>query len=61
MGISGFSVQGSLDQSYDLQEKMDQTGVIEGTIHRFLLVAKNDVPAFWIGIVLRGKCDVSVV
>ena len=37
----GFSVQGSLDQLYDLQEKLDQTGVIEGTIHRFLLVAKK--------------------
>ena len=37
----GFSVQGSLDQLYDLQEKLDKTGIIEGTIHRFLLVAKK--------------------
>lgn len=37
----GFSVQGSLDRLYDLQETLEQRGVIEGTIHRFLLVARK--------------------
>lgn len=37
----GFSVTNSLDRLFTLQEKLNQNGVIEGTIHRFLLVAKK--------------------
>ena len=37
----GFSVESSLGRLYALQEKLEQNGVIEGTIHRFLLVAKK--------------------
>ena len=36
-----FSVQNNLECLYDLQTKLDQDGVIEGTVHRFLLVARN--------------------
>lgn len=37
-----FSVEGSLEKLYQLQEVLEQKGVIEGRIHRFLLVAKKD-------------------
>lgn len=35
----GFSVEGCFDRLLQLQETLDQTGRIEGTIHRYLIVA----------------------
>lgn len=37
----GFTVEGSLERLYRLQEKLDRGGVIEGRIHRFLLIAQK--------------------
>lgn len=37
----GFSVRGYLDNLYRAQELLEQKGVIEGRIHRFLLVAQK--------------------
>lgn len=38
----GFSVDGSLDKLYALQKKIDAGGNIDGTIHRYLLVARKE-------------------
>ncbi len=38
----GFSVEESLEKLFCLQELLEQKGVIEGRIHRFLLVAKKE-------------------
>ena len=37
----GFSVDSCFDQLLKMQEKLEQKGVIEGTTHRFLIVAKK--------------------
>ena len=37
----GFSVRGCLDQLFACQEILDRDGVIEGTIHRYLVVARK--------------------
>ena len=37
----GFSVDRCLDRLLAMQERLDRDGVIEGTIHRFLLVAEK--------------------
>ena len=37
----GFSVEGCLDQLRQAQALLEERGVIEGTIHRFLLVARK--------------------
>lgn len=39
----GFSVKGCLGNLYRAQEMLERDGVIEGSIHRFLLVAKKKV------------------
>lgn len=39
----GFTVKDCLDNLYHAQELLEQKGVIEGTIHRFLLVAKKRI------------------
>ena len=38
----GFSVQGNLKQLLRLQEHLENVGLIEGRIHRFLLVAQKE-------------------
>lgn len=38
----GFSVWGSLEKLFKLQELLENDGVIEGRTHRFLLVAKKE-------------------
>lgn len=37
----GFSVDDCLEQLYEAQEVLDRTGVIEGSIHRFYIVARK--------------------
>ncbi len=37
----GFSVESSLEQLYTEQEILDKNGVIEGSIHRFYIVARK--------------------
>ena len=37
----GFSVERCLEQLYTAQEILDKNGVIEGSIHRFYIVAKQ--------------------
>lgn len=37
----GFSVESSLEQLYTAQEILDKNGVIEGSIHRFYIVARK--------------------
>ena len=37
----GFSVEGCFDRLLALQEDLQRDGVIEGTIHRYLLVARK--------------------
>ena len=37
----GFSVEGCLGQLIKAQEILEKNGVIEGTIHRYLIVAKK--------------------
>lgn len=37
----GFSVESSLEQLYRAQELLEKTGVIEGSIHRFYIVARK--------------------
>lgn len=36
----GFSVEGSLEQLYQAQELLEENGAIEGSIHRFYIVAR---------------------
>ena len=38
----GFSVDGCLEQLYKAQEIIEKTGVIEGSIHRFYIVARKN-------------------
>lgn len=38
----GFNVSDCLDNLYDAQDILEKNGVIEGTIHRFLLVARKE-------------------
>ena len=38
----GFSVETCREQLYHAQQILEQNGVIEGTIHRYLLVAQKD-------------------
>ena len=37
----GFSVESSLEQLYKAQETLEKTGMIEGSIHRFYIVARK--------------------
>jgi len=37
----GFSVESTLEQLYKAQKILDKNGVIEGSIHRFYIVARN--------------------
>ena len=39
----GFNVKDCMENLYHAQEILEQTGVIEGRIHRFLLVAEKPV------------------
>ena len=39
--FSGFSVEKCMDGLLRMQEVIDKTGAVEGTIHRYLIVAKK--------------------
>ena len=39
--FTGFSVETCFDRLLNLQERIDRDGKIEGTIHRYLIVAKR--------------------
>ena len=41
--FSGFSVDKCFDKLLEMQEEIDKRGFVEGTIHRYLIVAKKVV------------------
>ena len=51
-----FSVDKCFEQLLKMQEMIDKDGRIEGTIHRYLIVAKKQIERVW-----QGKCRIGYI